>query len=205
MDGLIIKPFVLGQLATNSYLIYSSADKEGFIIDIPDDTDEIKDFIATNNIRIKFVLLTHGHFDHIGGVDSLDYPFYIHSQDASFLKDPMFNGSGVFNMPSTVEKEPMILEDGSVINFNSHELEIIHTPGHTPGSVSIRLANDLFTGDALFADGVGRTDFPYGSHETLINAIRKRILTLDPEIVVYPGHGPTTTVGNELYNPFLIE
>ena len=195
----------MGQLATNSYLIYSSSDKKGFIIDIPDDTDEIKDFIAKNKIKVEFVILTHGHFDHIGGVERLGYPFYIHAKDAPFLKNPNINGSGIFSEPFTVEKEPMILEDDSVINFNSQKLEIIPTPGHTPGSISIKMNNDLFTGDALFADGVGRTDFPYGSHDTLINSLRKRILTLDPEIVVYPGHGPTTTVGNELYNPFLIE
>ncbi len=204
MDGLIIRPFVLGQLATNSYLIYSSDDKKGFIIDIPDDTDEIKNFIAKNNIQIEFVLLTHGHYDHIGGVDDLNYSCYIHREDSSFLRDPIFNGSGLFGEPFSISKKPMILEDGNVLDFNSKKLEIIHTPGHTPGSISIKMDNHLFTGDALFADGVGRTDFPYGSHETLVKAIKSRILTLSPDIVVYPGHGPTTTVGQELNNPFLV-
>ncbi len=204
MDGLILKTFVVGELLNNCYLVYSQETKEGFIIDCPRPVEEINKFIAGQNLKILFIALTHAHFDHIGGLGDLPFPFYIHRQDLSLLKNPQLNGSLFFASPVGIDRSPFVYTEDKFLRPDDFSVEILHTPGHTPGSVSLKLNDWLFSGDALFFDSVGRTDVPLAAHDTLIKSIQEKIMTLPPDTRVYPGHGPATTVGREKeHNPFL--
>lgn len=128
----------------------------------------------------------------------------MHSEDAKFLKNPDLNGSRFFGTPFSIKKEPNIYDKSGILEFEDHKIKILHTPGHTPGSVSLLINNRLFSGDVLFSNSIGRTDFPLASHEQLISAIKEKILTLPDDTIVHPGHGLSTTVGREKEgNPFL--
>jgi len=203
MDALTLKTFVLGDLATNSYLLFDPNTKKAFLIDVPCPNDEIEQFISAEGLSLDFCLLTHAHFDHIGAVDKLSCPVYLHSEDTPFLKNPDLNGSSIFGVPFTIQKDPVLLEE-TAITLDSFCFEILHTPGHTPGSISIKIGKWLFSGDTVFFDSVGRTDLPLASHEQLIASIKTKILTLSDDTVIYPGHGPATSVEREkTHNPFL--
>ena len=203
MDAITLKNFVLGDLYTNSYLLFKQDTKKAFLIDAPHPTDEIKQFICDQGLDLKFCLLTHAHFDHISGLNSLDRPFYVHCYDTPFLKNPYLNGSSFFDSPFTIGKDPLLLEE-IAITLESFYFEILHTPGHTPGSVSIKVGDWLFSGDTLFCDSIGRTDLPLASPEQLVSSVKTKIFPLADETVVYPGHGESTTVAKEKkHNPFL--
>ncbi len=204
MDDLILKTFCFGELSANCYLIFSRTTKHAFIIDRPASSDELDDFIESQGLKIDFVALTHAHFDHIGGLGKDTIPFYIHRQDVPLLGDPNLNFSSLFLSPFSVKAKPRLYEEGKLLEFGECRLEIIHTPGHTPGSVSLKLGNWLFSGDTLFYDSVGRTDIPLASSTEIIASIKNKILSLPDDTIVYPGHGPATTVGREKReNPFL--
>ena len=204
MDELILKTFVLGELSNNCYLIFSKKSKKACLIDAPAPISELNDFIKSRSLDIVFIALTHAHFDHIKGLNSESVPFYIHESDIPFLKDPNLNGSIFFGSPVVVEKAPEIYREGMPFCFEDKPIDIIHTPGHTPGSVSLKLGNWLFSGDTLFFGSVGRTDVPLASEEVLISSIREKIMSLPGGTAVLPGHGPSTTVERERkHNPFL--
>ncbi len=174
------------------------------MIDCPAPSREVDEYIQNHNIEIAFIALTHAHFDHIGSLDNYSVPFYIHKDDLSFLKNPDLNGSTLFSSPVIIKRRPYFYQDGMLLNFDGYNAEVIHTPGHTPGSISLKFNNWLFSGDTIFFDSVGRTDIPLASHDKLIKSIRNRILTLPADTIIYPGHGPSTTVGREKeHNPFL--
>lgn len=202
MDELSLKTFVCGQLYNNCYLVFDNRSKKAFIVDYPLDSPDLNDFIKTKRLEVLFIALTHGHFDHIQGLSSCKYPFYIHREDAMFLTDSKLNGSQFFEPSFIVERKPKIY--GQSLDFDKYKIEVIPTPGHTPGSVSLKINSWLFSGDALFFNSVGRTDIALASHEQLITAIKTKILALAEDTFVYPGHGPSTTVGREKKeNPFL--
>jgi len=204
MDGLSLKAFCLGDLFNNCYLIFHDKSKKGFIIDSPAPTNEIKDFIRSQSLEIDFIALTHAHFDHIGGLKSYSLPFYLHKEDFPLLKDPQLNGSVFFTSPVVIENEPRLYKDNEPLYFQSYPIEIIHTPGHTPGSVSLKLGKWLFSGDTLFFDSIGRTDIPLASQDLIIKSIKEKLLVLPSGMVVYPGHGQSTTIGREKeHNSFL--
>lgn len=204
MDELTLKVFVCGQLANNCYLVYDDIFKKGFIIDKPSMCTELDDFIKAHEIDILFVALTHGHFDHIEGLINSKLPFYVHSTDAQFLKNPKLNGSAFFGTPINVKQEPLIYKKQGILEFCEHKIKVVNTPGHTPGSVSLSLGNWLFSGDALFCNSIGRTDIPLASGVQLVNSIKEKLLILPDDTIVYPGHGPTTTIGQEkANNPYL--
>ena len=204
MDGLIVKTFCLGDLFTNCYLIFHDESKKGFIVDSPAPTDEVKDFIRSQNLEIAFIALTHAHFDHIEGLESYSLPFYVHEEDAPLLKNSQVNGSAFFTSSIVVEREPRIYKKNMPLYFDSYPIEIIHTPGHTPGSVSLKLGKWLFSGDTLFSDSIGRTDIPLASQDLIIKSIKEKLLVLPSDMVVYPGHGQSTTIAREAKeNPFL--
>ncbi|MCQ9205578.1 MAG: MBL fold metallo-hydrolase [Omnitrophica bacterium] len=204
MDELTLKTLCLGPLANNCYLIFDRQSKKGFVIDNPKPCEELDNFIRKNDLDILFIALTHVHFDHIEGLDSNPFPFYVHKDDAPFLKDSRMNGSVFFNSAISISKKPRIYNQNGILRFCKYEIQILHTPGHSPGSVSLRLGKWLFSGDALFFNSIGRTDIPFASEEVLVRSIKEKILTLPDDTIVYPGHGPSTTVRQEKdNNPFL--
>ena len=210
MDELIIKVFCLGDLFTNCYLIFHEKSKKGFIIDAPEPTDEVEDFIRSQDLEIAFILLTHAHFDHIKGLENYPFPFYVHKEDCFLLKNSQLNGSEFFKHSVVVKREARLYEVDTPLYFNNylrplgHPIEVIYTPGHTQGSVSLRLGKWLFSGDTLFLDSIGRTDIPGASQDILIKSIKRKLLILPPDTLVYPGHGAVTTIGREAgVNPFL--
>ena len=204
MDELTLKTFVAGELYNNCYLIFSEKSKKGFIVDSPAPSRELDEYIQNQDLEIIFIALTHAHFDHIASLDNYSTPFYIHKDDLSFLRDPNLNGSAFFSSSVIIKRRPYFYQDGQLLRFGEHNIEVIHSPGHTPGSVSLKLNDWLFSGDTIFLDSVGRTDIPLASHDTIIESIKNRILTLPPETLIYPGHGPLTTVEREKkHNPFL--
>lgn len=203
MDALKIEIFSLGSLATNAYLIIRPETRQCVLIDAPDGIEEVTQYILREGLTLLYVILTHAHGDHIGGMPQLDVPFYIHSADVPFLSDPSLNMSSFFE-PVTVTRGGNIIEDGGTVPFGPYEFRVLHTPGHTPGSICLLLDKYLFSGDTLFFGSVGRTDLPQGSGDALFSSIREKLLTLAPDTIVFPGHGPETTIGREIArNPFL--
>lgn len=199
-----METFIVGPLAVNAYVVACPISKEALVIDPGADPVRISRFIKKNGLDLKFVINTHGHGDHIGANGSLGAPVYIHELDADFLTDASLNLSGAFGFPIVSPAASRLLKDNDNIRLGGLDVEIIHTPGHTPGSISVKIGGAVFTGDALFKTSVGRTDFPYSSERALIESIKKRLLALDDETVVYPGHGEPTTIGEERRsNPFL--
>ncbi len=202
MAGLELKVFPAGPLSANNYLIFDKKSRHAFIVDLSASEGELFDFIEEEKITVKFVALTHAHFDHTEGVANTEFPFYLHRDDQQIFIDP--DKSGSLFSPHAVknDREPSYYQNK--LFFQNHEIEVIHTPGHTPGSVTLKLDDWLFTGDTLFYESVGRTDLPLGSGDLLLSSIRKKILSLPPNTIVYPGHGASSTLAHEkINNPFL--
>lgn len=202
---------LLSDYQTNCYLLWDEASKEALIIDAADQSVEIKNFIEKNDLTLKYILNTHGHGDHIGGNRFFKDLFPqakvgIHEKDADFLLKPNLNLSLYFDNPVTSPSAEFYLEDDALIHLGASQIRVIHTPGHTPGGVSLYAKPYLFSGDTLFAEEVGRTDFPGGSFAVLIESIKNKLFSLPEETIVLPGHGPTSTIGEERrYNPYVGE
>ncbi|MET3684279.1 glyoxylase-like metal-dependent hydrolase (beta-lactamase superfamily II) [Alkalibacillus flavidus] len=204
-----IKALSLGLLGTNCYIL--DLDDQALIVDPGGDSHFIIDYLETQSLTPIAILLTHAHFDHIGAVDDIcqyfNVPVYIHEQEGDWLIDPSLNGSEWFQLGQIAASKPAdhYFVEGSQ-QIGPFRFEVMHTPGHSPGSVSFWFEDDrtIIAGDTLFQLGIGRTDLPFGDHETLINVIKSKLFTLPDETVVYPGHGPKTTIGVEkVNNPFL--
>ena len=194
----------VGPMGANCYIVAHNPTKDACIIDPGGEPERIMDFIKKNGLKAKFIINTHGHGDHIIGNGYFGVPIYIHKLEKDFLTDPGLNLSGAFGLSIKTPKASKLLEDGDKVYLNDLEFEILHTPGHTPGGISIKLDGVVFTGDTLFAGTVGRTDLPDGDEKVLLGSIRKKLLTLDDDTVVYPGHGQESTIGIERgSNPFL--
>lgn len=197
-----------GIYAANCYLVYSENNKEAIVIDPGGDVDDIIAQIESLNLNIKYILLTHGHGDHIAGIHGLkqyvNVPVAVHKDDEYLLKSGKDNLSSMMAM-GTIELSPdILLNEGDKISFGDLKAEIIHTPGHTPGGISIKIEDSLFTGDTLFAGSIGRTDFPGSSFESIISSIKDKLLIYPEDTIVYPGHGPSSTIKREkASNPFL--
>ncbi len=192
---------VVGALETNCYLVYCEGSREGLVIDPGADPHKI--FAAVAEIEMKPVMIvnTHGHIDHVGAnkdvKEHYTIPLYIHEADAALLQNDL-QSEIAFLLDARPSPEPDgYLVEGQELKFGDSHLTVVTTPGHSPGGVSLRGEGCLFSGDTLFYDGVGRTDLPGGSWNVLVDSIRSRIFVLPDETVVLPGHGPTTTVGQE--------
>ncbi len=207
-----IDTFVLGEYETNCFILRESgASKNCLVVDIGLKSGSLIDFLIRKKLNPVAVVLTHGHIDHIAGVTELrsefpDAKVYIHKLDSENLTEADSNLSIMTGAAFTTTPADLIVEDKDEIDEAGVKLEVLHTPGHTPGGICLYSADEgiVFTDDALFADSVGRTDFPGGSMEQLINSIRRKLLTLPDDTIVYPGHGPATTIAREkAQNQFL--
>ena len=194
-----IEVLTCGPFMTNTYLISNGDD--AIIID-PTMNLERKSHIY-KKYNIKAVLLTHGHIDHIAGVNLFDTPIYISRYEKDFLYDNELNLSSQFGFLFTKpNQEIMYVNNGSKLNLIGLDIDVLHTPGHTKGSVCYKIGNNLFSGDTLFQMSMGRVDFPTGSSEKMYDSLIKLIDNLDEKMVVYPGHGCETTIGLEKHNPY---
>ncbi|NMA86138.1 MAG: MBL fold metallo-hydrolase [Tissierellia bacterium] len=197
-----------GIYAANCYIVYSENTKKGIVIDPGGDVDDIMKKIEELDLDIEYIVLTHGHGDHIGGVLELksfiDVPVAIHKEDEYMLNNGDSNLSSLMAMGTTELHADILLEEGDEISFGDLNAKVIHTPGHTPGGISIKIEDNIFTGDTLFAGSIGRTDFPGGSYEEIISSIKNKIIIYSDDVILYPGHGPATNVKLEkANNPFL--
>ncbi|MCM8804572.1 MAG: MBL fold metallo-hydrolase [Candidatus Omnitrophica bacterium] len=193
---MILEKIVVGGFLTNCYIIGCEKKKECGIIDPGDDVERIEQIIKKNNLKPIMIINTHGHYDHIKGNNFFNLPVYIHKYDKEFLIDPEKNLSSLFSTPYICKNNIIQIEEKDIIKIGNLSFEVIHTPGHTPGSICLKLNNILFSGDTIFSDGIGRTDFPFGNEELLIKSIKEKILVLPDEIEVYPGHGEKTKIKN---------
>lgn len=195
--AFILKSFVVGPMAVNCYLVADPRTKEACLIDPGAQPGEIKNYIRKNGFDLKFIINTHGHGDHIAANGAFDVPVYIHKLDKEFLKDTNLNLSSSFFFKVTSPEASRLLEDGDEVDLGAFKFKVMHTPGHTPGSISLKLDGVAFTGDTLFRSGVGRTDFDYGDESELFKSITGKLFTLSDDTVIYPGHGDFSTIGEE--------
>ena len=207
---LKIGRITLGMYMTNCYFIHNEGSNEAIVIDPADSGDYINQKLAENGLKTAAILLTHGHFDHIYGVDALrkatGCQVYGSGDEQLLLKDPDINSSVMVGRPVTVNLDRK-LKGGDELDIAGIKLSVIATPGHTVGSVCYYVESEgvLFAGDTMFQESVGRTDLPTGSSSQLIDSINDKIMCLPDETKVYPGHGEFTTIGHERdYNPFAV-
>lgn len=204
---MILKTVIVGSMEVNCYILASDRNSPAIIVDPGDDEAKIRRVLESYVLEPAFVINTHGHFDHIGCDGKFGVPVYIHSQDAESLQDARRNFSLFVGLTYKVKSEIKTLQDEEIIKLGEIELEVIHTPGHTAGGISLLMKkpedNILFTGDTLFCQGIGRTDLG-GDEELLIRSIREKLLILPDDTIIYPGHGPSSTIGKEKSNnPYL--
>lgn len=191
-------------MGTNSYLLIND-NKDCYIIDASSELKSFQDIIEKEGLKLKYILLTHGHFDHIMGLQALldryKVPVVCHQDEKIILNDSNLNLSNMVSKSLSFDAD--IYLEGNKGTFDI--FDYILTPGHTPGGVNYKIGKHVFTGDSLFNGSIGRTDFPMGDYRSLITSLKERILVLDGDSIVYPGHGPESTIGFEKdNNPFLV-
>jgi glyoxylase-like metal-dependent hydrolase (beta-lactamase superfamily II) len=204
-----IEYYVVGIVGTNCYFAIHPDTKECLIIDPGDQGEQLAEKIKSEGLSPKAILLTHGHFDHIMGVEALrqefSIPVYVHEADQDLLENPDLNSGSMIGRSVSVTADHMV-KDGEILNLAGFKIQVLHTPGHTPGGVCYYFPEEeiVFSGDTLFCDSVGRTDLPGGSASDLVRSIREKVFSLPDLTLVYPGHGEPTKIGYEKQNnPFV--
>jgi hydroxyacylglutathione hydrolase len=206
-----IKQMTVGMMGVCCYIAICDETGEAVIIDPGGDEQEILTFCQQENLKVKYIINTHGHPDHVCGnkylKDKTGAEIVMHSNDAEFFgKDQVAQFFSQLGLPASPPADKCV-EDGDTITFGRETLTVIHTPGHTPGGICLYAKPNLFSGDTLFAGGVGRTDFPGGSTQELLDSIKNRLLSLPPDTIVWPGHGyggeKSTIADEKRSNPFL--
>jgi glyoxylase-like metal-dependent hydrolase (beta-lactamase superfamily II) len=206
---MIVETLEVGPFMENCYVLGCEKNKESVVIDPGDEVDRILRSINNNKLKVKYILNTHSHLDHVSGNKRLkeltSAPIMIHEKDADGLNRLSALGS-LFGIRVDNSPPPdQYLYEGDIIRFGEFELKVIHTPGHSPGGASFYCQEEkkIFVGDTLFNLSIGRTDLPGGGYETLIKSVVEKIFPLGDDVEVYPGHGPKTTIGFERrHNPF---
>lgn len=205
---MILKQMALGPIMANCYILGCKETREAAVIDPGDETDRILMALAEEKLTVKHIINTHGHFDHVGGNSKLKAatgaPLYIHAGDAPMLSQ-LSAAASSFGLSADNSPDPdKTLKDGDQITFGNITLNVLHTPGHSPGGVSLHTDGMVFVGDLLFSGSIGRTDLPGGDFDTLIASVKNKIFPLGDDTIVYSGHGPETTVAREKkFNPFV--
>lgn len=205
MEYKIIK-LVVGQLQENCFILFDE-NKDAFVVDPGGSSENIIEAIEKNSLNIKYILLTHGHFDHVGAVAALvkkyKAPVYLSKEDRAFLESPKEVRTSAFGMQIEAAEVDVFVKEGDEIPFSEGNIIVIETPGHTLGSVCYLFENYLFAGDTLFNGSIGRTDFPESDHSLMVESLKK-LKKLDDEIYVLSGHGPESQISYEkMANPYL--
>jgi glyoxylase-like metal-dependent hydrolase (beta-lactamase superfamily II) len=206
---MILESLCLGPFQVNCYILASEDNSKAIIIDPGDEEKKIRRVLDIHKLEPAMIINTHGHIDHIGCNDKFGVPVYIHSMDLAMLKDPKLNLSNLLQpRPYHMQSQVKVIEDKEKIELGLIQLEVMHTPGHTPGGICLLLKKPqnkiLFSGDTLFYQGVGRTDFPGADEGQLIKSIKEKLFKLPEDTVIYPGHGMPSTIGEEKKNnPFI--
>ncbi len=204
---MILKALAVGPIMANCYIIGCEETRNAAVIDPGDEADRILTTLSEDKLTVRYILNTHGHFDHVGANMRLKEvtgaALAIHPDDAPML-DTLNMAAASFGMAVDNSPPPdLLINDGDVINIGNIALKVIHTPGHSPGGVSFHTNGIVFVGDTLFAGSIGRTDFPGGDYNTLISSVRNKLFVLGDDVQALTGHGPATTIGQEKRtNPF---
>jgi len=203
-----VHAFTVGPLQSNSYLLADEVTREAALFDPGMESEPVADILARERLIVTAIINTHGHFDHVFGnayfKAKTGAPLLMHRADLDLVKR-LEEQSLYFGFRATPSPPPdRFLEEGDEVRVGGIRLRVLHTPGHSPGGICLVTDGTAVVGDTLFAGSIGRTDLPGGSAETLLTSIREKLLTLPDDTVIYPGHGPATTIGHERrHNPFL--
>lgn len=204
-----VEKFVTGIISTNCYLAINEETKQAVVIDPAACPSYLMRHIKSEGLKVEAILLTHGHFDHIMGIDGFlsefDVPVYVHEDDADAMEDPVLNQSSTYTSGYTFGKA-RYLRDRQTLELAGYTFQVIHTPGHTKGGCCYYVASEdvLFSGDTLFQNSVGRTDFVNSSTSDLVHSVREKLFLLPDDTIVYPGHMGETKIGHEKkYNPYV--
>lgn len=205
---MIIRQFVVGFIANNNYLIIDEESKEAALIDCTDYISELGSVLKEYDAKLKYILLTHGHFDHIIGVPKIKKEFgalvYMHKDDKEIVDDSDRFMISVGMQPFEHPEIDKYIEEGEEIYLGKTKINVLHLPGHTQGGVGFFVDGMLFAGDTIFLESIGRTDLPGGNQSQLVKSIRDKVFTLDGDTILYVGHGTNTTVEHEKkYNEFV--
>jgi glyoxylase-like metal-dependent hydrolase (beta-lactamase superfamily II) len=205
---LIIKELAVGPLMANCFIAGCEDTKEAVVIDPGGEADRILLSLAESELKVKYIINTHGHFDHVSAngkmKEATGADLLIHPLDAPML-GMLSSNATVFGI-SVANSPPCdrTIEEGEMVSFGDFTFNVIHTPGHTPGGISLYSDGIIFVGDTLFAGSIGRTDFPGGDFDTLIASIKTKLFKLEDDVRVLSGHGPETSIGREKrFNPFV--
>lgn len=205
---MIIKTLAVGPIMANCFIVGCAETREAVVIDPGDEADRILFELAESRLKVVHIVNTHGHFDHVGAnrrmKQATGAPLAIHALDAPMLQN-LARSAAAWGMSAEDSPAPdRLVEEGDRLDFGNLAMTVLHTPGHTPGGISLLVDGHLFVGDTLFAGSVGRTDFPGGDFDTLRASIQKKLFTLPDDVRVHTGHGPDTFIGEEKRsNPFV--